>query len=328
MSKRANPTAVGLFVLLGLALLVGGVLLFGSAGWFGKPVRFILYFESSVKGLEPGATVAVAGVRVGRVTHVLLRHNQREDDVHRPVIIEIDKRLVERLSDRPFGLDNPAMLKGMVERGLRGKLQAESLVTGVLFVELGILQDAPPPRYHQVEARYLEIPTAPNEVQLLLENLAKMDFDRVFTRLDVVMEVLTRRLEEFNSAQISSGLTNVLANLNRVVASPDLTEALTSGRKALDEIRALSAQLRGQVDPVAARAGAALDEVTKAVGDLRKTSETMRETLAPHSRLTTQLIAALDSLGHASRAVAELAEFLTRNPNALISGREFSGPKR
>jgi paraquat-inducible protein B len=322
MSKKANPTAVGSFVLLGLALGVGGVLLFGSASWFTKPMRFILYFESSLKGLAPGAVVAVSGVKVGQVAEVMLRHNQREEDIHRPVLIEVDRRLVEKLSDRPFELDNPAVLKRLIERGLRAKLQAESLVTGVLFIELGVIPDASPPVYHQVEARYLEIPTVPNEIALLLDNLAKMDFDRVFTRLDAVMEVLTRRLEEFNAAGISSGLTNVLANLGQVVSSPDLTNALASGRQALEEIRRLSVTLRERTDPLASRAEVALDEVTGTLRDLRQTSETLRQTLAPHSGLTAELTDALDELRQAARAVAELAEFLTRNPNALISGRE------
>lgn len=328
MSKKANPTVVGVFVLIGLGLAVGGVLLFGSARWLGKPVRFILYFESSVKGLEPGAAVAVSGVKVGRVAEVMLRHNQDDGDDHRPVLIEVDKSLIEKLSDRPFELDNPAVLKRWVERGFRGKLQAESLVTGVLFVELGVMSDAPPPVYHQVQARYLEIPTVPNEIQLLLENLAKMDFDRVFTRLDVVMAVLTQRLEEFNAAQISSGLTNVLANLNQVVASPDLTNALASGRVALEEVAALSASLRGRVDPVASRAQVALDEATQTLRNLAQTSETMRNTLAPHSRLNADLAATLVELRYAAQAVAELADFLTRHPNALLSGRDRSARPR
>ena len=328
MSKKANPTAVGLFVLLGLGLGVGGLMLFGSARWFSQPFRFILYFESSVKGLAPGATVAVSGVKVGQVAQVMLRHNQKDGDLQRPVLIEVDRRLVARLSDRPFELDNPAVLKRLVERGLRAKLEAESLVTGVLFVELGFIPNAPPPVYHQVEARYLEIPTVPSDIQMLLENLAKMDFDRVFTRLDTVMEVLTQRLEEFNAAQITSGLTTVLANLNQVVASPDLTNALASGRQALEEIRRLSVTLQARADPLADRAEVALGEAADALRDLRQTSETLRHALAPQAGLSLELAAAMDDLRQAARAVTELAEFLTRNPNALISGRERTARPR
>ena len=53
MSKKVNPTAVGLFIMIGLALGVGGVILFGSWKMFTKTEKYILYFNASVKGLNP-----------------------------------------------------------------------------------------------------------------------------------------------------------------------------------------------------------------------------------------------------------------------------------
>ena len=47
-----------------------------------------------------------------------------------------------------------------------------------------------------------------------------------------------------------------------------------------------------------------------------------------HASLSVELAAAMDDLRQAARAVTELAEFLTRNPNALISGRERSARPR
>jgi paraquat-inducible protein B len=328
MSQKANPTVVGVFVLVGLGLGLGGLLLFSSFSWFHQPLRFILYFESSVKGLNEGAAVAIAGVRVGQVSRVMLRYNQSEADTHLPVIIEVDGRVLRRLSEPPLQLDNPGALKRLVERGLRGRLQAESLVTGVLFVELAIQPNAPPPVYHQVQARYLEIPTAPNEIQMLLENLAKLDFQRVFSRLDAVLVVLNQRLGEFNAAEISAGLTNVLARLNAVVASPDLLGSLASARRALDEVQALSAKLSGQVDPLAAHAQGALEATTLALADVRRTSESLRGVLAPQSRLSSELTESLAELRQTARAIADLADYLNRNPNALLSGRERSGSRR
>lgn len=220
------------------------------------------------------------------------------------------------------------MLKRLVERGFRARLQAESLVTGVLFVELAIQPNAPPPVYHQVQARHLEIPTAPNEIQMLLENLANLDFQRVFSRLDAVLVVLNQRLGEFNAAEISAGLTNVLARLNEVVASPDLLGSLASARRALDEVQALSEKLRGQVDPLATQAQGALEATTLALADVRRTSETLRGALAPQSRLSSELTESLAELRQAARAIADLADYLNRNPNALLSGRQRAGSRR
>jgi paraquat-inducible protein B len=43
--------------------------------------------------------------------------------------------------------------------------------------------------------------------------------------------------------------------------------------------------------------------------------------VAPDAPVQTELAGALNQLDHAARSVTELADFLKRNPNALIFGR-------
>ena len=75
MSKRANPATIGIFISVGLALGVGAVLLFSSARFFTKTEKYILYFDGSVLGLNPGAPVKFRGVTVGSVRDILIHHN-------------------------------------------------------------------------------------------------------------------------------------------------------------------------------------------------------------------------------------------------------------
>ena len=53
--KTANSTALGLFLVMGLALSLAGVLIFSSGALFRQQQRNILYFNGSLKGLEVGA---------------------------------------------------------------------------------------------------------------------------------------------------------------------------------------------------------------------------------------------------------------------------------
>src|SRR5215468_1726100 len=99
MSKKANPTAVGLFLVVGLALAVVGVLIFSAGSLFRKQQKFIVYFNASLKGLEPGAPVKFRGVTVGKVQDILIRHNQAGDDFAMPVLVAIDIRLIQSKSD-------------------------------------------------------------------------------------------------------------------------------------------------------------------------------------------------------------------------------------
>ena len=72
MNKKMSPTLVGAFVLGALALVVVGILAFGTGELFAKKYEFVLYFDSSVNGLNIGAPVKVRGVEIGTVTNILL----------------------------------------------------------------------------------------------------------------------------------------------------------------------------------------------------------------------------------------------------------------
>src|SRR4051812_45476207 len=96
MSKKANPAVLGLFIVAGLVLAVTGIVLFTSWKIFSKTEKYILYFDASVRGLNPGAPVRFRGVTVGTVIDTLIHHNQASDDTDMPVIIEIDESLVQK----------------------------------------------------------------------------------------------------------------------------------------------------------------------------------------------------------------------------------------
>src|SRR5215468_7446319 len=154
MSKKANPTKIGLFIICGLALGVAGLVIFSSRSLFHPRQKEILYFDSSLKGLNPGAPVKFRGVTVGSVVELLIRHNQASNDFAMPVLIAIDKKVVQTKSDVSLEIGNESRLDFLIHHGFRARLDAESLVTGILYVDLAIIPNAPPPQYHQLTPEY------------------------------------------------------------------------------------------------------------------------------------------------------------------------------
>ena len=73
MSKQANKTVIGLFVLGAIVLAVGALIIFGSGQIFTQVSEFVLYFPGSVKGLNVGAPVVFRGVKIGAVTRIQAR---------------------------------------------------------------------------------------------------------------------------------------------------------------------------------------------------------------------------------------------------------------
>ena len=322
MSEKPNPTTMGSFIVLGLVLGVGGIILFSSWKIFAKTEKYVLYFDASIEGLNPGAPVRFRGVTVGSVVETLIHHNQVAGDMHTPVIIEVDQSLIRKKTDLTINLSDEASFERMLQQGMRGMLEAESLVTGVLYVELDILPQAPAPTFHQVKKEYKEIPTVPTQIHTLINKLANLDFTRAMDQLTSVLTRLDSSLAELKVAQINDGLTNLLASLNQLVRSPDLTNSLGSLHKTLDEYRLLSEKVRGRIDPLADSADGTLKEAQATLAELRQNLQNVRDLLAPEASLRRDVSATLDELAEAARSIGALADFLNRNPNALLSGRK------
>src|SRR5882724_12473157 len=154
MSKKANPTSIGLFFTVGLALAMAGMLLFSSRSLLHPQQKDILYFNATLKGLDPGAPVKFRGVTIGSVVEVMIRHNQSTNDFSMPVLISIDKKLAQGKSDELLHIDSQAMLDHLIQSGFRGRLDAENLVTGILYISLDIVPNAPAPVLHQLKSEH------------------------------------------------------------------------------------------------------------------------------------------------------------------------------
>ena len=178
MSKKANPTLIGAFVVGAIVLVIGAVTILGSGRLFRKTYEFVLYFEGSVSGLREGAPVKYKGVEIGSITKILLQLDEGAEVNRIPVIIKLD---ADKISGRGVGgsLADPAGLKAAIDRGLRGQLQTESIVTGVLFVALDLFPDSPAKFVQPPGSRYPEIPTIPTTLQkaqdILGQLLTKLD---------------------------------------------------------------------------------------------------------------------------------------------------------
>lgn len=320
--KTANSTALGLFVVIGLAFVVGGVMLFSSGTLFHPEQKYILYFDSSLTGLNPGAPVKFRGVTVGKVQEVLIRHNQASDDFVMPVIVAVDKKLAQSKSDANLQIGDQDRVNTLISHGFRGRLEADSLVTGVLYVGLDFVRDAPPPVFHQLKPEYQEIPTLPSPVQQLLASLEHLDLPTLATNLNTLLARADSKVKELDMARINSDLTNLLGSANQFITAPDLTNAVRGARLALADAQTLLKRIDGRVDPLADNANRTLADAQKTLTDLRGAIQKLSDMLGPDDAFRADLNQALQQLANASRAVADLAEFIQRNPNALLMGRK------
>ena len=313
MGRRARPAVIGAFVLGAMALAVIGITIFGSGKLFRKTSTFVMYFTGSVDGLNVGAPVKFKGVEIGSVTQIRINLGEyRAQDSRIPVFVEIDDaRATQQGAETNVDYVN-TLIK---DRGLRGQLQPQSLLTGLLFVQLDFFPDTPIVTVLPADSSYREIPTVP-------------------TTLAEVQQAITRILAKLEKADIEGMLATgreALEGIRSVVTSPDLRRfeaglpgTLANVDEAVTSFRQLATRLDGETPPLIAGLKQTATQADSTLQEWKGTAKLLNDALEPDSALRNQLTAALDELTGAGRSVRLLADFLERNPSAVVRGRTAS----
>jgi paraquat-inducible protein B len=193
MGRRANPATIGAFVVGAIMLAVAGVLVFGSGRLFKHTSKYVCFFSGSVDGLNIGAPVRIKGVEIGSVVDIRLRLPEQAPQMTSaqalrvPVTIEIDNERVVAVG----GQARPD-IKQLIDRGLRAQLNAQSLVTGLLFVQLGFYPDTPATFVLPPNSKTREIPTIPTTIEQM-----QTAAETVFRKLqEVHVETLVKSVTE------------------------------------------------------------------------------------------------------------------------------------
>lgn len=82
MKKGSVETAVGIFVLIGIACIGYLTIKLGQMDWIGDNHYPVLARFQSVAGLKSGSDVQMAGVKIGQVESIRLDHDHKVAIVH------------------------------------------------------------------------------------------------------------------------------------------------------------------------------------------------------------------------------------------------------
>ena len=106
MSKKASPTVIGVFTLIGIIIAGATIVLFGAGKYFKSTHELLLYFDKSVYGLQIGSDVRFGGVRIGRVQSISVLVDRKENRKIIPVVVELgDKELNLISTEEGGGID-------------------------------------------------------------------------------------------------------------------------------------------------------------------------------------------------------------------------------
>lgn len=335
MKTKVSPAVVGLFVLGAFVLGLVALFSFGGINFFSRPERFVVYFDESIHGLDLGSPVKLRGVRVGRVVDISLRYVPTTNQSFVAVACELNRNLIVDEKGEMIDVTEDGKLQGLVDRGLRAQLGVIGLATGLLYVELDFLDPAVYPAAPRTDivAKYTEMPSVPSAISEfqanftdILNDIKDIDFAAIATELHGLLADTRKQINALDAAALSAEWTAAGASVRALADSPEL-------RQALANLGAASAKLDGiladytATGPKGADLAKALEDVRATVVTFNSTAATVQAFINAQQTLGDDASQAFLKLGEAAAAVRELADYLERNPSALITGRKQPAAK-
>jgi len=343
MSKKANPAVVGAFVTGAIALLTVAVIVFGSGSLFKDKRKWVLYFDGSIKGLNPGSPVVFNGVSIGEVSRIRVVIDD-DRNIQTPVEIELDPSNFGKTAEKISREESIANTREMIERGLRAQLQTQSLITGQLLIQLEFYPDKPA-RFVAKDSPLPEMPTIPSTTQQISKTLESLPLEEIVNNIHRITEGIDKFI---NTPELSNTLAEVNTTMKKAQSvldridkqvDPIGTEAqkvLASAKTLLDTNDEKIASLLEDLEKtsVATREGIqclttnvqevatkADEQITRFFETATTTSGYAEKMLSEQSEFRHELRQTLAELESALRAIRLFAEYMEQHPESLINGK-------
>ncbi len=350
MSKSPNKTMIGLFVMGAVALMVVAIAVLGSGRFFQERFTYVLVFEGTVSGLNVGAPVNFRGVRVAEVSHIQIHFDIEAQNMNVLVYAQfikgtLGRNLYDDLIER--GASHAEVMNGLVEQGLRARLEMQSLVTGQLGIELDFFPDRPAV-YTNIDPEMPEIPTIPTTLQALAQTLQEIPLHEIVGNINRSLESIAAVVQapEFSQAIVNingavQDAQHLIRNVDAQVQplSTELTATLRDSRtlighaneqivtlgtnlnQAVGDGRSLIHQAGVNIDDLSREFQEAMAPVSGAIETVESLVAELRVSARADSALMFQVRETFREIEKMAMTLRNLADQLDRHPESLLRGK-------
>ena len=333
MSKQANPTLIGAFVVGATVLAALGTALFGGSEYFKERFAFVAYFDEQTKGLKVGSNVVANGVRVGYVSEIALLIDEATYETLTRVTLEIlPDAYVPVRNGKPIASDEELMLgyqELVDDAGLRAQLEIESFMTGQLLVKLEHRPDTAA-IMRGVDTAYPEIPTIPSDIQEIVNKIQRWAMDvRDSVDIGELSNNINAALKSFAELASSDDLRESLDGLNRLINQIQTRSIATNANYTLADVgmaaEAISEVLTNtdsNLATLAADLKPVLTSLEATIEEANRTLELANRQLRGDTEEVYQIEATFREVEKAAQAMREFFDYMERNPEAFLRGKQ------
>jgi len=311
-----KPFVVGAFVLGGLLLGVAAILLFGGTRYFSTTVHVVVVFKDSVAGLDVGSPVTFRGVSIGKVERMKVQVNAEKQTGMIPVYLELDPDKISWTDGVPRSRNME--LREAVKAGLRAQLHSQSLITGLLNINLEFHPGAPDVPTHATGSLF-EIPTIPSDMQNFEDELRGVKLRELADDSRKTLASTQRLLAELQG-RIGPLADDLHTTLETTKASVQSVQV--DANRALGHIDQLAIESRQQVATNGRDLDRVLQSAQRTAIQLEKLSNSLNDMTSPRSPMRGDLQATLRDLAASASSLRTFTRNLERNPAGTLFARK------
>ena len=317
MASEASKLKLGLFVIFAIGALVTIVLALGSGQFGAEHVNVATLVDDSVQGLEVGSPVKLRGVKVGRVTTIVLDGGANTPRQLIIIRMAVEAKLLGNIPEppEPNGKTSHAdFFTDAVSKGLRASLILSG-ITGLKYVELDYFLT---PEQVQRENAILDVASG-NDPKLqakaailrqrreLAERIAEPHVIYIpcesssFKKLEDTVTETIDRIAEVEFVEIATDLRALFARLNELLADERVETALSDFVDTVGTVKRMSAMVETAMEK------SFVTDVAQITANIRELSEKLNAVVDTADRLLTN-----EDLKNAVRVVTEALPHITR----------------
>ena len=229
-------------------------------------------------------------------------------------------------AEKGFGFEAGAFSDDFL-RGLRAQLVIESLITGILFVDIDYYgPEYPGYSFESSSKDERVIPTLQSDLESIRQavtqavaNAGQINFKEITTNLNQLLTTAKDKIEQVDVEKLNKNLdnlNNLAVRLTALIEKGTIQETLASIAGTSNKLGALVDKTNEELDLKGIS-----NELTTALNQLTEMAKETKTILNADSHFQHQITLTMNEISTAARAVRLLAELLERNPNAILSGK-------
>ncbi|HEY9160145.1 MAG TPA: MlaD family protein [Desulfomonilia bacterium] len=330
MSKRANFKLIGLFVVGAISLMLITVIILSGGRFFKRTYPYALYFDESIRGLNPGAGVYYKGVQVGSVKNIKLFYTKNDQALHSVVIVELEPDSITSLDTMKAIMGTPDEISFFIKKGLKAQLTIQSIVTSQLIIILDFFPEIKPV-YHRYLKDYEEIPTIPTQLELFTQAIQDLNLKETAKKLIKTIE----GIENFiNSPETKEGLHSYMAagkSAHELLQKMDsqiipllqnVKETSDAARQTMIQAQKTLAMEEGTPGQIASDARQTIEKAQDTLKKVDDSLAAINRFMSENTEVSYQAEDTLREFSEIAASMRSLADYLERHPESLLRGKE------